>query len=500
MRGTTLGRSLAQTRLGLWPSSVRLTSGVVRDAATRTSFLVPVRRDDDLTIAPTEALNYVWRNSAGLTWQPLGMLTLGGDVASTRDLRHYPDSSPIGRLAGASRRTFLGMDAGVERDRTVATSLILRPRLADWIQPRFSTTSNFLLSRSLTSRPLVRADGDTAGAFILPQTVNNLRTREVGASFGIAAATRGIFGDSSAATRLLARVRPIDVSWTRTRLSSFDLVTFEPTTGYMLGLGGFEHFLGQFGQTAISATESHGTTVSSGADLPFGLSATLSYTDRTSDRYQRTASGLLFSTTATRDWPVGSLRFTRTFGGGPLSLLGLGTAIRQRRSLTEQPSLDPEREGVTTGTESSTLSPDLQMTLRNGLSLSLSFNATRQRTTNVSTMTYLAQNDWLATLGYAFRVPGWISSSRKLVRSNLFGRVSSAQSCLVNRTGAECAQTSDVGQRELRGGLDTDISKSLTGGLSVGYTLNDARHLSRRLSQLSIAASFQLSLFAGDYR
>ena len=63
----------------------------------------------------------------------------------------------------------------------------------------------------------------------------------------------------------------------------------------------------------------------------------------------------------------------------------------------------------------------------------------------------------------------------------------------------DCVADLDVRRREVRGGLDTDLLQSVSGGLQVGYTLNDARHLSRRTSQISIIASFQLSLFAGDY-
>jgi hypothetical protein len=33
----------------------------------------------------------------------------------------------------------------------------------------------------------------------------------------------------------------------------------------------------------------------------------------------------------------------------------------------------------------------------------------------------------------------------------------------------------------------------------VGYTLNDARHLNRRTSQISLLASFQLTLDTGSY-
>ena len=39
-----------------------------------------------------------------------------------------------------------------------------------------------LLSRSLTARNPVRVLGDTAGAYILPQTINNARTFDLGVS------------------------------------------------------------------------------------------------------------------------------------------------------------------------------------------------------------------------------------------------------------------------------------------------------------------------------
>ena len=48
-------------------------------------------------------------------------------------------------------------------------------------------------------------------------------------------------------------------------------------------------------------------------------------------------------------------------------------------------------------------------------------------------------------------------------------------------------------RQELRGGLDTDVVSSLTGGLQVGYSINEARHLNRRTSQISLLASFQWS-------
>jgi hypothetical protein len=63
-----------------------------------------------------------------------------------------------------------------------------------------------------------------------------------------------------------------------------------------------------------------------------------------------------------------------------------------------------------------------------------------------------------------------------------------------------CTVISDVGRRQIRGGLDTDFMRTLSGGLQFNYSVNDARQLSRRTSQISIIASFNLSLFAGDYK
>ena len=47
--------------------------------------------------------------------------------------------SPIGRLAYSERRFLLGIPVGVERDRTLTTSLALTPKLTSWLRPRFIT-------------------------------------------------------------------------------------------------------------------------------------------------------------------------------------------------------------------------------------------------------------------------------------------------------------------------------------------------------------------------
>ena len=104
------------------------------------------------------------------------------------------------------------------------------------------------------------------------------------------------------------------------------------------------------------------------------------------------------------------------------------------------------------------------------------------------------------SLNYSFALPASLSRTRKRVRSTLTAISSKTLTCLEQGAGSLCTAVSDVRRQELRGGLDTDLLKTLTGGFEFGYSINDARHLSRRTSQIFLLLSFQLSLYAGDYR
>jgi Motility related/secretion protein len=496
MREGDLGKSLARADVSLAPTRVRLASGLNRDESNSTAFRFPVARSDD-SLPPTLALNHLWRNTAGLTWQPLGMLNLSGDLTSTRDLRVYPDSSSIGRLAYAERRFLLGIPVGVERDRSVVTALALQPGLASWLRPRFLSSSSFVLSRSLSSREPVRADEDS-GAFILPQTLNNARTNELGASLDFGRGLRLLAGDSSFLGRLMARVRPLDASTRLTRSSTYDLNAFDPGLRYQLALGGLEDFLEQAGEAARGVSELRTAAIASGADLPYGITFTLSRALTRTTRLQRVGEAFIETETRQTEWPVGSVRWSRTFRGGPFTILALGTAFRKREGSSVQ--------GNTGGTpaltsiSSSSVSPDVQLGLRNGLNLTVGLTELSQSNLSNGNETQLDQNDVTGALNYSFRLPRSVSKARKPVRSSLTYLQSAAKTCLHQGDVGDCILISDVRRREVRGGLDTDLLQTLSGGLQVGYTVNDARQISRRTSQISIIASFQLSLFAGDYR
>jgi hypothetical protein len=308
-----------------------------------------------------------------------------------------------------------------------------------------------------------------------------------------------VAGDSSGLSKLLGRVRPVDVSTRLTRTSTFDLTAFEPSTRYQLGLGGLERFLSQEGADALGVSESRTANLTSGADLPLGLSFTLSHGLTRTTRFQRVGGSFIPTEVKQREWPVGNVRWSRTFRGGPLSLLAIGTGFRRREGSSVQGSRTGEL-GALSGIESSTITPDAQISFRNGVSLTLGYSQLDQSTLSNGNNTQLDQNDISSSLNYAFRLPRSLSRLRKQVRSSLTFTSTDAITCLEQRGQESCIVISDVSRYEVRGGLDTDLLQTVSAGLQIGYSLNDARHLSRRTSQISVLASFQLSLFAGDYR
>ena len=290
----------------------------------------------------------------------------------------------------------------------------------------------------------------------------------------------------------------MDVSTRLTRTSTYDLSAFDPGVKYQLGLGGLESFLQQEGADARAVSEARVATLNSGADLPYGISFTLTHSLTRITRLQRVAQGLVETETRQREFPAGNVRWSHTFRGGPLALLAVTTAFRHREAISQQ--ANATGPAALSSTLSLSITPDMELGFRNGISLTLGGNVLDQDNLSNGNEIQLDQHDASAALSYRFRLPESFSRSRKLVRSSFSYLPTAATSCLLQAGESECRVISDVRRREMRGGLDMDLLQALSGGLQVGWSLNDVRHLSQRTSQISVIASFQLSLFSGDYR
>jgi hypothetical protein len=320
----------------------------------------------------------------------------------------------------------------------------------------------------------------------------------MGASVDLALVLRKILGDSTGASKALVRVRPVDLSTRMVRTSTFDLTTFDPDLSYQLALGGLNDFLTQNSTMSLGASEGRTATIAGGADLPYGFSLALSHSLIRTTQFHRVNAQFVQTESKQQEWPTGTARWSQTLQGGPLALVAVGTSFRRRKGS----SVQANRDGAPaeTGIESSSISPNLQLTLRNGLSFSAALNALSQQNASNGHQTHLDQHDLTGSFNYTFRLPRALSHLRKPARSSLTLLSTETRSCLQQTDQPDCVSISDVSRREIRGGLDADFVQALTGGLQFSYSINDAKHLNRRTSQISIIASFELSLFAGDYR
>src|SRR5258707_1216156 len=122
------------------PSAIRLRSGFVRSDAERFTYDVPVFRATD-TFPPALSRSRLWRNAGSMDLLPVNGVQMRFDVASTRDLHDYGDSTTIGRLMQQGRRSLLGQDIGIETQRTFGTNVNVTPSLGTWIRPRASLSS-----------------------------------------------------------------------------------------------------------------------------------------------------------------------------------------------------------------------------------------------------------------------------------------------------------------------------------------------------------------------
>ena len=486
------GKSLVGSRFALLPTSLRFSSNLSHAIGDFTSYAVPIERLADTILRPLTNEQYLWRNGASLAWQPLGMVTATADWQSNRDLRRYADTTSLGRLVGASRSGFLGADVGVERDRTLSNRIQIAPTVSRWFRPRVQVTTGFVLSRSLTSRNPVRVEGDTAGAYILPQTLNNSRQIEVAFSVDPAFLARSLFGDSSRVTSALQRMRPFQFTRTRSLQSTFDLATFNPDLSYQMGLGNFDAFLSHGGERAIGALRSLQTSANASLDLPGGFGAVFNYSLTDFERYQRNVSSAFLVTNTHQTSPGGSVFWTRPFANGPLTFLSSNVQLQKQVAS----SITPAETGDPTIIQSTTYSttPLLTLSFRNSMTVTMRGRFDRSNSQANGNGTRGSTDDMAAELSWMTRLPQRISKLRRSLTSRFLVEQSGTVTCLQRAGDSLCVPYSDIHRFDVQGSFSAEMATSVQTALQFSWVLQDIRNLQRKTSNVTIGLQFTVPL------
>jgi len=495
------GVRIGSKRVRLSPSAIQLHSGFVGADAERFTYDVPVFRPTD-TLPPALSRTRLWRNSGSVDLLPLAGLQVRVDIASTRDLRDYGDSTTIGRLIREGRASLFGQDIGIETQRSFGTFVNVTPRLGAAIRPRASLASSFSFTRDPNAPQPVREIGDTAGAFHVPAAFSNLRRIEAGTQLDPRRLAQAVFGDSAGVARWLGRISNVDLSYSRQRNSSFNRAGGPPAFAYQLGLGGIDAFRETAGLVAAAAQENSSLTGGGAAVLPLGLRVNGTYRSTSGMSWALRADQQVPITTRSLDWPIGtvswSLSPSRRNLGRLLTSLTAQATYRRTEATTKQGTFG-STSVVATGSSERAVTPSLALTWAGGVLTS--FDASRSRTELLAADNVIATERKLqnATLTFAFRPPA-LGRWRSAIRTTARYSVTENTTCLRSPGQTECVPYVDSRQVQAQLTMDTDIPPNMSAGLQMAYLLSEERQTNRKVRQIVITAFVQLSTSVGQLR
>jgi hypothetical protein len=396
------------------------------------------------------------------------------------------------------------LNVGFLRTKTMGVGLNVTPALASWLRPRFAFAGRSSFNRDPNNQQPVRLEGDSAGAYRLPESLSNSQHGEIGATISLGQLAQGVFGDSSFVSSLFRRIQPIDASLTRDYRSGFDRPIFDASLAYQLGLGGLDAFRAQGGVPATSAGSSRGRTVAGGLQLPLGLTMRLSYRDQQNTSWTlRTweAEQVRFDQ-QTREWPSGSLSWTyspRWALRKVISILTANARLTRSFSFSEQPGLAGGEPSRTENT-ARTVAPSVSLTWFGGVITSMQYShATSDALTSGNT-TRRDQEDWSGAMNFGFRLPRSLIRMRNDIRTTLSVNSSVVATCLLRAGTTECSPVSDSRRRAVDLRLDTGFSPQVRGGASFSYVLTEQRQTAARYSQLTVTVFAEIFFLSGQIR
>lgn len=274
------------------PSSIRFTSSLARNSAATTSFTKAATSPSDTGTA-VDNLTHFWRNAATVEMRPSLALTGRLDVSQLLDLRDYTTSRVLMRdsvdrrvAAQAERLQFMGTDLGLERERTLATTVSFQPTLTAWLRPNISWVTNFTLSRDPNARALLR-DADSSGTYRLPSRLGARQSLSAATSLDLGRYLSGKTQDSTWLRKLTDVVGPADISWSRNLSSNYDNTVYNPGTGMQFGFGSVDDFRGVGSQLAANAGHVQRLTINNRFSLPLGIGVTSRFEDGSSETWTR---------------------------------------------------------------------------------------------------------------------------------------------------------------------------------------------------------------------
>jgi hypothetical protein len=485
------------------PTSLRLQSSLVGSDGSRSIYAVPIARDSDSLVVPAISQSKVWRNSGNIDLVPVAGLQMRVSLASLRDLHDYGDSTLMGQLVREESGTFLGRDAGFERQRDLTTYLGATPRLVSWLRPRLTLATFFTFNRDPNAPKPVPDVVDTT-SFQVPVAFTNSRRVDVGAQLDTRRLGQQLFGDSATLARLFARLANLDVSYGRAFGSTYFDAPFTPSVGYQFATGGFGSFLSQGGIPAGSASDNLNVNAAGALQLPLNLRVSANYQNTRGTTWVLRGDDQVPLKTTSVEWPSAVATWTltpaRTSVGRVIRGFTTRLTYRRREATTAQFLFNQAGGSAVTQTTERNISPSIGITWPGGVLTSYDYTQVTSDAVNAGNLFRTTRSQQGAGLNFAFRPPARIARMKNLIRATAHYTTSRNAVCLQSSGQGNCVPYVDSRQTQTQVTFDTDFPPSLSAGFQMAYVVNDERQTNHKTAQLVITAFVNFSTSVGQIR
>ncbi len=275
-------QGLADASLRLTPERVALSTAYRRQEDRTFRYTGILALDGDREVEARESPREALENRASVTLRPFESVTAALSVISARDLLDPARATTRPTEQAALERAqggVAGLDLGWERDRTLASELSVRPRIASWLRPSLSYTGRFRQRRTPAYVELQVTGADTTA--LLQRTFHGERRLSRGLMLEPGALSRAVLGTpdevvnlrwTDAIVRVIngaaGRLLPAEFTWDDGISSRFERELASPDLGYQLGLGGQGAFRRIDGDTAAAVILRDGFRARTGLRLP----------------------------------------------------------------------------------------------------------------------------------------------------------------------------------------------------------------------------------------
>ena len=494
---------LAPASLRWNPTVIRFSSGVVRGTDQRLSFLKPAIATDD-TARVSRAEQNLWRNASTLELRPTEALTARWDFVSLRDLRDYGDTTTAARVATADRARLFGANVGLERERSLMTSLAYAPQFSQWFRPRadFGTQYGMLRDPNVGSFAGLTFGNTVTQA--LPRRLTVSQNMGTGASIDIGKALTLYGADSSLARRLARVFAPLDVNFTRSLLSAFDAANTDAPLGLQFGIGGVDAFRQANGQPSAITGLTQALSASHTLVFPLNMvfvnrfrrTTTHSWTRRPDDT-QSVADGAqtVFPDVSLRwNWkpPAAVLPFVASVGANA------GYARSKASSFlpSDISGFGPELRGSLVRTIP--LNASVAWGFGHGLTTSAGYTVTTRADSMPGSVADGKTEDMSVDVGRSFKFPKSLGFTiDNDVRTRLSWQRSRSSTYISDLARLGTSRLADNGRSSISLNADTDLSETVIFTLQGSRVLTYDRNFNRSATQYVLSTVFQVQFF-GD--